>query len=489
MVSSASLKDLLPPIGGFVLACLSSLNRLFLLGILAMMCIPLLESLKAGLSRAGEKAELETEATRFLTFLASYLKTEPNLEAGARYAASISHRSLRKHLAPYFPRILLGEPTEALKRFARRHGLRELESAVSTLVKALNLPDHERQKILDRLLVNRLKSMRERSAEFIAWLQMPLMTIYSLTILVPLLIVPISPALSVFGFQSINYFLISLLGGSLLVAYILCLLVLSKSPEPRRGGCSFNPVGILLAAISAIPGFALPSGVRAFYLLWVPPLCLTVHTWRSDRYEHHELNLDMLRHMGHKLREGEAIEQIFSKLELPESPLVSKIKCGTHLPELLPNNLLAGTLKGPLELANKNPREAGKLLTHLADHLEELDRVQKEYRRRMNNVLSSMKSLGLFFGPIALAITSQILLFLGFQPLFSLSLNHSTVTLAFGYYSMGLAAMLTWLCGRLEGKGPQVIAGSIPKAILISLSTFTVATIVGKQFVGLLAPP
>jgi hypothetical protein len=507
-------EDLLMVVG-FSSLPLSLLDARFCL--LPLFCLSLLalRALKRTLEEKRRKNTLRFETGRFLLSLALSLRLSPNFERALHFALENSNENLRREMAPHLSKAALGRTSyqRALSEFARKWGLEELLKPLALLMSSLEMHPSEREQALDAVVDDLLEWEREQLLSFSSWLHLPLLTLYSTGILLPMALLPELPVVSAFGLEISTVALLAFLGASLALTYLLGQFLLAKSPLPREPE-SAPPLPrfvFLLPLAGGLPSIWLTGEAAVWFLLWVPTSLFCFLLWypsrgaaegRMQALRMEEELPGVLKQLGSGMARGEPAEEMLGKLRGGGlSELLRRGEVNVRLGNLdlywslfdprrgvlggLPSGRIRETLSLAISVARRSTTEAGRTLVKFSDHLRQLRRVEIEGKRLLSATLSSMRSLSLFFGPAILAVTARMLLLLQMKAagLLSLSLNASLLLLALGVYCLGLSWILSSLCHRLEGGDSLMERPMLAKALPLSLALFTVFSLFGRQLV------
>jgi hypothetical protein len=500
---------------GFSSLPLSLLDARFCL--LPLLCLSLLalRAFRRALEGIRRKNALRFRTRRFLLHLALSLRLSPNFEKALHFALENSDEILRREMGPHLSKAALGRMSyqQALSGFARKWGLEELSKPLALLMSSVEMQPSEREQALDGVVDGLLEWEREEFLSFSSWLHLPLLTLYSTGILLPMALLPALPVLSAFGLGIGTAALLAFLGVSLALTYLFSLFLLARDPLPS-GPEPAPPLPkyalpVLLAG--GVPSLWLIGETRIWFLLWIPTSLLCVLLWRSSKdaagrrvqaLKMEEELPEVLKQLGGGMVRGEPAEEMLGKLRGGElSELLRRGEANIRLGNLdlywslfdprrgvlreLPSERIRETLALAISVARRSTAEAGRALIKLSDHLRQLRRVEGEGRRLLGATLSSMRSLSLFFGPAILAITARMLLLLQMKGtgLLSLSLDAPLLLLSLGVYCLGLSWILSTLCHRLEGGDSLTERSVLARALPLSLALFTVFSLFGRQLV------
>jgi hypothetical protein len=447
----------------------------------------------------GERRRRAGEAPRLLCSLSASLLLNPNPEAAAGFAAQNAGGRMARDLGKELSRVLLrvyGEAGEALRGLSKRWGSPpELEKPLPLLLASVRAGEEDRRRAVERALELSLEEVRERLREFMNWVRLPLLLLYSFGVLLPLCLLTLLPVLASLGFLSSPlplaalYCLFLPLGELLLSSWILSrrpgLSPPREFPHPGRR-TDLLPFLLPPLLLPLLPLLPLPEG-RVLALLWTVVLSLSLHlhlTLREEGERHRRLLEreesfpEVLQELGSELREGKPMEEALRR--------VWASRPGWRFEETqAPSGLVGGTLSLLRGLAERSGRAAGEAALHLSSHLRRLREVEREGRREMAELSSSMRSVALFFSPLIASLTCQMYGVLWGRGLSAGSPSPALLLLLLGIYTLTFSCLLLSLVSEVEGGGDRtarraLLASGLPLCLLV----FTVGTVGGRVLLG-----
>lgn len=449
----------------------------------------------------GERRRRAGEAPRMLCSLSASLLLNPNHEVAASFAAQNAGGRIARDMGKELSRVLLRvhrEAGEALRGLSRRWGSPpELEKSLPLLLASVRAGPEDRRRTVERALELSLEEVRERLREFVNWVRFPLLLLYSFGVLLPLCLLTLLPVLASMGFLSTPlplaalYCLFLPLGELLLSSWIL-----SKRPgvspprefSPRGKRGDLLPLLLPPLLLPLLPFLPLPEE-RVLAFLWTVVLSLSFHlylTIRGEGEEHRRL-LEMeenfpevLQELGSELRGGKPMEEALRRVEASRPGWRELAKTREA-----PVGLVGGTLSLLRGLAERSGRAAGEAALHLSSHLRRLREVEREGRREMAELSSSMRSVALFFSPLIASLTCQMYGVLWKRDLSAGAPSPALLLLLLGLYTLAFCSLLLSLVSEVEAGGDRtlkrtLLASGLPLCLLV----FTVGTVGGRMLLG-----
>lgn len=490
----------------------------------------------SGLKRLLERAERKKAADPSALFsrVIMAMKLNPNLERALEFSSrgddAMSH-DLREKLL----RGRLSRPTKVLDDFIAewKEDFPEVERAGFLLKEAPNGKTREnRERYLDLAFELILEGSRRRMSEFASSVHLPTILLYSLGILLPLVLVALIPTFSIIsggiGLAPIAFFYCVLLPAAV---YLLSRQVLAKRPQtllpPQvslKKVCTKELV--LCFCIFFIPlflavGLRLSSSMSYLCFIWGVVGAVAAYLWFSsaDAYERRKKVAEMeeelpefLMQLGGRVSEGRPAEDVLARLseEMRGSAfedVLGKTSANVRFGGMGLREALFGatgslakvessTIREVMEMlvsfVEKSTRTAGEAICRVAEHLAKLAALRAEIKKMFGEIMTSMKSVAVFFGPFVTAITVKL------QEVLFLKSAHSQLfgggsfspvafSVVLGVYTIALAAILMNYAVELEYGEDRVVkrmalAVSIPMAMLM----FTVALVVGGWMLSFL---
>lgn len=486
------------------------------------------------------KARSLGDIPEVISYLVMYLKLVPNLELAFRFAAKESNSSLAKDLRKiiwdleirihksiddaitYFSN-LWGELSEYFKR------------AIHLIRNSVNERENDRISTLDRALDVVLEGTRDLMNDFSNKLHQPTLIIYSLGFMLPLATVAMLPAVSVIGLK-FSIFHIIIFYDILLPVFLFFYIrkILANRPA------TFNPPSLpqkklsnlrnaLISVFIFIPfiiaSIYFPFNFKKFFPIWgiaisVSFYCLS--TYSKDKKERDRIRKmekefgDALYILGRRVAEGKPPEEAFNH--------VAQTMKGSAIGEVFAKafyNLISRRIKiedaffdaeyGALanvysdriraiikifiEGVKKSYEYAGTAIVKIADHLKQLQDVERKIKDGLASITSSLRSTATFFAPLIGGVTlgmtnlmQKILSSLNFSfsedvtiPLFGKIFYVKSSTdfdIVIGIYIILLVFLILRLANGIdEGDDKIEYFYSIGKSLPIATFIFTVSSI------------
>ncbi|USZ68910.1 type II secretion system protein [Halorussus salilacus] len=438
------------------------------------------------------------------------MRIEPASERAAAFAADADGEladSLRDHV-----RRAAGTPRSGLAAFGATWAdwNPPLRRSVLLVVAAADAPAGERNRTLDRAMDAVLDGNRDRMAAFADSVRGPTTGVYAFGVLLPLALVAVLPAARIAGVPVSIPVLVAvydLLLPAALVAAGAWLLVRRPAAFPPPRVSRDHPdvpdrnwpaiaVGGLAGLLAlgatvplpawtrwlAVPGAALGAALVARYR----PVKLV-----RDDARRVEANLtDALYLVGRRVSDGAAVESAVAD-SAPEvagrtgetlaeaAGVQRRLRVGVREAFLGEHGALADvpspqarTVAALLALAAREGRPAGRAVVSMADHVDDLRRVEREARRELASVTGTLRNTAAIFGPLVGGATVALA-----DGMASGALGEPFPTaplgLAVGGYVLVLAAILTALATGLErGFDRSLVGYRVGLALVCAVGSF-----------------
>ncbi|MFB6080166.1 MAG: type II secretion system protein [Haloferacaceae archaeon] len=451
-------------------------------------------------------------------------RLDPTAERAARFAARTGRGPLAASLSDHVRRAR-GRADSGLSGFADEWSawFPALERAVALVETGARAPPGERDRTLDRAMTAVLDGTRDRMAAFAEEVRPPATAVYAFGVLLPLALVGTVPAARVAG--------IRVTVPAVVVGYDVVLPVVLAAASVRllvRRPVAFPPprvsrshpdvpdgwrwaaagaaagAGAWLAATRLVapwsgPVAAVGAGVGvALFVRYRPTKRV------RDRSRSAESRLDDALHLvGRRVVGGESVEAALpaaSEAIGGETGRVFEDAAGvrrrlrtTVRGAFLGEHGALATLPSPrfraaaalLGLAAREGRPAGEAIVAMADHLDELRRVEKEGRREIARVTGSLANTAAVFGPLVAGATVALSASVatGTAGTIGRGLPAAALGTAIGAYVLLMAALLTALAAGLErGLDPALVGYRVGLALPTATATYLVA-VVGARLV------
>ncbi len=473
------------------------------------------------------------EAPMLINYLTMSMKVTPNLERATAFAAENVEGPLGMGLKDALRRTYLRAHAgvgEALSSFAEHWGkwCEDLKRSIYLLRSSVSeRSEAARLGTLDRALELSLRGARDRMRDFAAGLHLPTLLIYSMGVLLPLVLVAILPVLSVIDIsigapQVFAIYCVALPLG----VYALSRWALAKRPAtfpPPEVPIETSRARALLFALlptAALVGVGLLLPVaddfRAILLLWAPTLgtvsylhLTTARAFeRRGRIERMEREFcDSLVQLGNRISEGhpaeDALEHVADTARGSElAGVFARASANIRLggmglraslfdPERgalheVPSRTIHSVLRLLVDVIERSTQAAGAAILRTADHLRELKQVELDIRRSLGEIVTSMRSVALFFAPFIAAIAARMqgLLasktasvgFLGSGA----GVSSAAFLFVLGLYVVLLTAILMSYAVEIElGDDPLAKRVVLARSLPVALGVFTLGAVVG----------
>lgn len=441
------------------------------------------------------------------------MRIEPASERAADFAARGPGRlpaSLGEHV-----REAHGTPRSGLAAFGASWAdwNPALRRAVLLVESAADASPGERGRTLDRAMDAILDGTRDKMATFAERVRGPTTGLYAFGVLLPLALVAVLPAARIAGLGlSVPALVVvyDLLLPAVLVGAGGWLLVRRPAAFPPPAVSRAHPdvpdrrwpalaaggvAGLLaLAGTAPLPGWtrwiAVPgAGVGAVLVALFRPVKLV----RDDARAVEDHLTDALYLVGRRVSDGTAVETAIADAA-PEVAgrtgemladavgVQHRLRIGVRESFLGDHGALADvpspqarSVAALLALATREGRPAGRAILSMADHVEDLQRVEREARRELASVTGTLRNTAAVFGPLVGGATVALADGMAGGTLGE-PLPTAALGLAVGSYVLLLAAILTALSTGLERGFDRALVGyRVGLSLLSAVGAFLVA--------------
>jgi hypothetical protein len=447
------------------------------------------------------------------------MRVEPASERAAAFAARGEGR-LAADLAEHVRRAA-GTPRSGLAAFgaAWAEWNPPLRRAALLVESAADAPAGEREATLDRAMDAILDGTRDRMAEFAEAVRGPTTALYAFGVLLPLALVAVLPAARVAGLPlSVPALVVlyDLLLPAVLVGAGAWLLVRRPAafpppevsrehpavPDRRWPTVAAGGGAGLVAVLGTAP---LPEWTR-----WPAAVGLAVGAGLVVRFRPVKLvrdearaaeaNLtDALYLVGRRVGDGEAVESAIGaaapevagrtgELLAETAGVQRRLRVGVREAFLGEYGSLADvpspqarSVAALLAIAAREGRPAGRAVVSMADHVEDLQRVEREARRDLASVTGTLRNTAGVFGPLVGGATVALADGMAAGTL-GRPLPTAALGLAVGSYVLLLSAILTALATGLERGFDRALVGYRVGLALCSAVGAFLAGFVGAGF-------
>jgi hypothetical protein len=427
------------------------------------------------------------------------MRLSPAPERAAAFAAETGRGRLADSLAAHVDRAR-GTGRTGLGEFADEWAewFPALRRALTLVESAGGARPDQRSRALDSALSVTLEGTRETMAEFAASIRGPATALYAFGVLLPLALVGLVPAVGTVGVDIplaavvVAYDLVLPAGVVVASGWLLARRPAGFPPTPvprRHPEVPDGPGRALLAgAIAGAVGWVCTGRFVAPWTAWLvgPAYALGaacfVH-YRPTRAVRERVRAverglpDALALVGREVSRGRAVEAAMAEAaDLLTSPtgevLAEATRTQRHLETGVRESLLgehgalatvpserARSTAELLALAASEGRPAGPALVAMADHLDDLQGVERTVRRELRQVTSTLSNTAAVFGPLVGGATVTLAERMGSSGPLSEGLPPGPLGLAVGAYVLALAVVLTTLATGLERGLDRSLAG------------------------------
>jgi hypothetical protein len=447
------------------------------------------------------------------------MRVEPASERAAAFAARGEGR-LAADLAEHVRRAA-GTPRSGLAAFgaAWAEWNPPLRRAALLVESAADAPAGEREATLDRAMDAILDGTRDRMAEFAEAVRGPTTALYAFGVLLPLALVAVLPAARVAGLPlsvPVLVVLYDLLLPAMLIGAGAWLLVRRPAAFPPPEVSREHPAvpdrnwptvvaGAGAGSVAVLGTAPLPEWTR-----WPAAVGLAVGAGLVVRFRPVKLvrddaraaeaNLtDALYLVGRRVGDGEAVESALGaaapevagrtgELLAETAGVQRRLRVGVREAFLGEYGSLADvpspqarSVAALLAIAAREGRPAGRAVVSMADHVEDLQRVEREARRDLASVTGTLRNTAGVFGPLVGGATVALADGMAAGTLGD-PLPTAALGLAVGSYVLLMAAILTALATGLERGFDRALVGYRVGLALCSAVGAFLAGFVGAGF-------
>jgi Flp pilus assembly protein TadB len=462
-----------------------------------------------------------------------HMRLVPTVERAAAFAARSADGPLADSLERHVGRAR-GTPASGLAAFGERWGsaFPALRRATALVEAAGDAPPGERERTLDRATAAVLDGTRERMADAAASLRGPVTALYAFGVLLPLAVVAVVPAARVAGLPLTLPVVVAtydlLLPGFLLgaSAWLLANRPATFPPTPVPSDHPAVPArrwpALVLGAAVAAAGwflapFLLPTWIRPLVAVGFGSGVALVTVSRPvvavrRRVRAVESGLpDALYLIGRRVGEGMAVEAAVERTA-PEvaGPMGAVLAAaarrqrqlrigigeafgGDHGALATVPSARCESTADLLAVAASEGRPAGAAIVAMADHVEEVRRVERAARRDLGQVTATLSNTAAVFGPLVAGVTVALADAMGGRGLGAAAsggafagsaptapvLSTAALGTAVGAYALLMAATLTALATGLErGVDRPLIGYRVGGALCAATTLFALAVLV-----------
>jgi Flp pilus assembly protein TadB len=485
-----------------------------------LLVIHAVHSLPLLLARARESRALGEGPDLVMRAVLS-VRLSPSPERAAEFAAETADGPLARALQGHVRRASLGEGN-ALGAFGSEWGGRfpALERALSLVSTAAAMPERDRQRTLDRALSVVLEGTRTEMEIFANRIRGPVTALYAFGVLLPTALVALLPAAGMAGIGVTTATVILvydlLLPATLTLAALWLVVRRPVAFPPPKVDRSHPDVperrltaplaGILLGAIAwalgrgylppwgaPVLGFGIGTGVTLF-AYFRPVLAVYERVYAVE-----DGLTDALSLVGQSVARGNAVETaiqqaageldgeiatVFRAVTRQQRQLKSSVEeafLGEHgaLADL-PSPRIRGSA-AILGLAATEGRPVGDALLTLADHVEDLQRVESRAQRDLESITGTLMSTGEFFGPMVAGATIALADGMGASDATVQHIAGSLQGLGFavGGYVLACAVILPALATSLtRGFDRALVGARVGRALAVATIVYPVSYLV-----------
>lgn len=388
-----------------------------------------------------------------------------------------------------------------------------LRRACSLITVAGRTPETDRHQLLDRALAVVLDGTRETLQSFAASIRGPVTALYAFGVLLPTALVALLPAAGAAGVVVTPLVVVVLydiaLPGALATAAVWLLTRRPVAfPPPAVTRAHPDVADRRLHGVVAGVGMALGAWVVCTRLLpvWGPPVAAVglgsgtglvvatrpvVAVYERVRAVEDGLS-DALELVGRRVANGQAVEaaidQVSDDLGGPTGDLLAdgarqqrQLHVGVHeaflgrhgVLDSVPSPRVRGSL-ALLSVATDEGPPAGSALLALAEHVDDLQRIEREARQQLTSVCRTLTNTATVFGPLVAGAT--VALAGGISGGTELAGGEQTLQWLggpVGVYVLALATILTTLSvGLVRGVDTELVGHRVGRALVTATVTY-----------------
>ena len=441
------------------------------------------------------------------------MRLSPSPERAATFAAETGRGRLADSLASHVRRSG-GTGETGMAAFADEWAewFPALRRALTLVESAGDARPDQRARALDSALSVTLDGTRETMADFAARVRGPATALYAFGVLLPLALVALVPAAGTVGIDVplvavvVGYDLVLPAAVVAVSAWLLARRPVGFPPTPVPRSHPDVPDGrwraLLAGAIASVVAWGCTTRFVAPWTAWlaVPAsalgAALVVHyhptTAVRERVRAVERGLpDALALVGREVSRGRAVETAMDEAAtLLDSEtgdvLAEATRTQVRLEAGVGESLLGeygGLADVPSErarstaellaLAASEGQPAGRALVAMADHLDDLQEVERTVRRDLREVTSTLSNTASAFGPLVGGATVTLAERVSVDGPLSGGLPPDALGLAVGAYVLVLAVVLTTLATGLErGLDRSLVGYRVGCALLLAVTVF-----------------
>lgn len=449
------------------------------------------------------------------------MRIAPTAEGAAEFAAETDGR-LGDRLGDHVARAR-GTPLSGFGTFADawRERFPALHRAVTLVEAAADAPDTERDRTLDRSMDAILDGTRDRATEAADSLRGPSSAVYAFGVLLPLALVSVLPAAGTAGLEATLPIIVAIYDLVLPVG-LFCVggWLLAKRPVafPPRAASDATTRWLWSGAFGIATGVV--SWIATGFLLepWMRPLAATgvgsgaallvryrpVVAVRKRTAEFEATLPDALYLIGRRVSDGIAVERALADAAAELRGVTGtafeaaarrqrQLRVGVETAFIGEHGALetissqrAESAARLLGMAAGAGPPAGRALVETADHLDELQRVERDARRSLSRVTSTLSNTAAFFGPLVGGATVALADSVGTTDALDGGTPETAgLGLAIGVYVLLLAVILTGISTGLQrGLDRATVGYRVGAALCTATITYLVAATVTAAVSG-----
>lgn len=443
-------------------------------------------------------------APDIVTRAALRMRLDPTPERAASFSASTGAGPLADSLATHVRRSRR-TTTTALSTFGDEWAdlFPSLRRSFSLILAAGAAPETDRERLLERAVSVVLSGASDRMASFAADIRGPATALYAFGVLLPLALIALLPAARTAGLGVTPLSITALYG-----VFLPCLVLAGATRLLVKRPVAFPPPDVstdhpavtdrtgtalgIAAVVSIVSWFV--AGL--WFPSWAPPVAAVgcgvgSFLWlRSqpivelyDRSRRAESQLpDALELVGRRVANGQAVEagmeEAASELDGPMGEILTaavsrqrqlQIGVGEALTGALtstPSPRLRGSM-ALFALAADEGQPAGTALLTLAEHVENLRRIEQEARHDLGNVCRTLMSTGGLFAPMVAGATVAMADNIGQADFLGETTALPWLGALVGWYVLVLAVLLPMLAiGLQRGLDGPLVSYHIGRTLL-----------------------
>ncbi len=183
-------------------------------------------------------------------------------------------------------------------------------------------------------------------------------------------------------------------------------------------------------------------------------------------------------------RSGELFRKVVSALKIKHLSMSESLFGEDGILTDFPSRTIKTTMKTVVEIAEKDPEEAGKTIVKIAKYQQDLRDMEHEVKNKLSKSVEMMKATTLIFAPIIMGIVASLYFMLSevFSGLGAVDMI-SPVSFAavLGIYLICMAGVITYFTKSIENDLDMIeFKYTLGRTMLINITIFSISFMIGK---------